>query len=107
MAAEKNFENKIKRYLKDIGAWHVKFFANAYTPKGIPDILGCYNGRFFAIEVKGGSSYGLTDLQRYNLKRINQAGGVGLCVYPSGFEQMKILFESDFKGFDRENYILK
>lgn len=107
MAAEKNFENKIKKYLKSIGAWHVKFFANAYTPKGIPDILGCYHGRFFAIEVKGGSSYGLTDLQRHNLQLINAAGGIGLCVYPSGFEQMKRLFESDFRGFDSSQYILK
>lgn len=107
MAAEKNFENKIKRYLKDIGAWHVKFFANAYTQKGIPDILGCYNGRFFAIEVKGGSNYGLTDLQRHNLHLINDAGGIGMCVYPSGFEQMKGIFERGFEGFDSENYILK
>lgn len=107
MAAEKNFENKIKRYLKDIGAWHVKFFANAYTPKGIPDILGCYKGRFFAIEVKGGGSYGLTDLQRHNLQSINSAGGIGLCVYPTGFEQMKGIFERGFEGFDSDNYILK
>lgn len=107
MAAEKNFENKIKKYLKSVGAWHVKFFANSFTQRGIPDILGCYNGRFFAIEVKGGSNYGLTDLQRHNLHLINDAGGIGMCVYPSGFEQMKGIFERDFEGFDSKNYILK
>ena len=111
MAAEKNFENKIKRYLKSKGAWFVKFFANEFTKCGIPDIIGCYHGRFFAIEVKGGSNYGLTDLQRHNLKLINKAGGVGLCVYPGGFDEMVRLFETNFEGFvfdwEKENYVLK
>jgi len=62
MAAEKSFENKIKAELHNKGAWRVKFFANAFTPSGIPDILSCYNGRFLGIEVKSGSSYGLTEL---------------------------------------------
>lgn len=33
---EKNFENRIKKYLESKGAWFVKFFANAYTSSGIP-----------------------------------------------------------------------
>lgn len=111
MAAEKKFENKIKETLHKRGAWKVKFFANSYTPSGIPDVLACYRGRFLGIEVKGGSSYGLTDLQKYNLKNIRRAGGIGICVYPSGWEQFLEMLDRLDSGeqvvVTDEDYILK
>lgn len=113
MAAEKQFENKIKSELKRRGCWFVKFFANAFTPAGIPDILACVCGRFVAIEVKGGSGYGLTDLQRYNLEKINSVGGIGLCVYPSGWGQLMQILDRIEAGErvtvadDTDSYILK
>lgn len=111
MAAEKKFENKIKDALQERGAWKVKFFANAFTPAGIPDILACYNGRFLGIEVKGGTGYGLTDLQKYNLKHIRDAGGIGICVYPSGWEQFLQLLDDIQAGraidINDDNYIMK
>lgn len=111
MAAEKQFENKIKAELHRRGAWRVKFFANAFTQTGIPDVLACYKGRFLGIEVKGGSSYGLTELQKYNLRLIRQAGGIGICVYPSGWEQFLELLDR-LDAWEQvvvtdENYILK
>lgn len=105
MAAEKNFENKIKKELKNRGAWFVKFFANAYTPAGIPDILCCIAGRFVAIEVKGGSSYGLTELQKYNLEQIAENGGLALCVYPTGWDDMLTLLDN--AKYESGFYILK
>ena len=106
MAAEKKFENKIKEKLHERGAWRVKFFANAFTPAGIPDILACYRGKFLGIEVKGGSSYGLTDLQK-----IREAGGIGICVYPSGWEQFLEMLDRLDSGeqviVTDEGYILK
>lgn len=111
MAAEKKFENKIKEKLHERGAWRVKFFANAFTPAGIPDILACYRGKFLGIEVKGGSSYGLTDLQKYNLKKIREAGGIGICVYPSGWGQFLEILDRLDSGeqvvVTDEDYILK
>lgn len=111
MAKEKNFENKIKEELHTKGAWRVKFFANAFTPSGIPDVLACYNGQFLGIEVKGGSSYGLTELQKYNLKQIRDAGGIGICVYPSGWEQFLQLLDDIQAGraidINDDNYIMK
>ena len=94
LAAEKNFENKIKKELKRRGAWFVKFFANAYTPAGIPDILCCIAGRFVAIEVKGGSSYGLTELQKYNLEKLAENGALALCVYPTGWDELLTLLDN-------------
>ena len=89
---EKTFENKIKKYLKSKGAWYVKFFANAYTPSGIPDILVCLDGRFIAIEVKAENGEP-SDLQEYNLKKIARAGGIGILLYPSGFDNFKNYIE--------------
>lgn len=111
MAKEKIFENKIKSELHSRGAWRVKFFANAFTPSGIPDVLACYLGRFLGIEVKGGTGYGLTDLQKYNLKKIREAGGIGICVYPSGWEQFLEILDRLDSGeqviVTDEDYILK
>ena len=111
MAKEKIFEDKIKKELANRGAWKVKFFANAFTPAGIPDILTCYNGNFMGIEVKGGTGYGLTDLQKYNLRKIREAGGIGICVYPSGWKQFLEILDRLDSGeqivVTDENYILK
>lgn len=93
MAAEKNFENRIKKYLEKRGCWFVKFFANAYTSSGIPDILCCVNGRFVGIEVKQESGKPSL-LQKVHLKNIGNAGGVGVLAYPSGYEDLKNLIDN-------------
>ena len=68
MAAEKNFENKIKGFLKDHGCWFLKYWGGAaYTKSGIPDILACCNGKFLGIEVKAKNGKP-SELQLYNLK---------------------------------------
>ena len=52
MAAEKIYENKIKRYLKERGCYCVKYHGNKFSTSGTPDVLACVNGHFLAIEVK-------------------------------------------------------
>lgn len=99
MAAEKNFENRIKKYLDKKGCWYVKFFANAYTSSGIPDILVSINGRFVGIEVKQETGKPST-LQKVHLKRIIESGGIGILVYPSGFEDLKRLIDNLCKDRD-------
>ena len=86
MAEEKNFENKLKSFLKDRGCWYIKYWGGAkYTKEGIPDILACVNGNFFGIEIK--ASRGRPKLiQLVNLKRIRSAGGIGVLVYPGDWE---------------------
>lgn len=88
MAQEKQFENKIKDFLKDNNCWFVKFFANAYTKSGIPDILACVNGRFVGIEVKAKNGKP-SDLQIYNLQKIEDSGGFAVLLYPDDFEDFK------------------
>lgn len=91
MAAEKNFENKIKSYLKDQGAWFIKYWAGAqFTKSGIPDILSCFNGYFVAIELKGPNGKA-TKLQWHNIEKINQANGYAIVLYPKDFQLFKNL----------------
>ena len=106
MAGEKNFENRIKKYLDKKGCWYVKFFANAYTSSGIPDILASINGRFVGIEVKQESGK-VSLLQQVQLKKICESGGIGVLAYPSGYDDLKGLIDNlcenkdiDFNGKD-------
>lgn len=89
MAAEKQFENKIKAYLKNKGAWFIKYWGGGgFTKAGIPDILCCYKGRFIAIEVKAPNGKA-SELQLFNLKKIEEAGGKAFLLYPKDFEDFK------------------
>lgn len=90
MAQEKNFENKIKKYLEDRGCWFVKYFANRMTKSGIPDILACVNGYFVGIEVKANNGKP-SELQIWNRDKIRQAGGISIVLYPNQFEDFKLL----------------
>lgn len=104
MAAEKNFENRLRAWLHTQGVyqagmpedkqteppmgWYLKIWGGGFQKSGIPDLLMCVNGIFIAAELK--SSVGKpTELQRKNIKMVNRGGGIGLVVYPEGFEQFK------------------
>lgn len=92
MAAEKQFENKIKKYLTEQDIWHVKYFANGFTKAGIPDILACCNGHFLAIEVKAENGEP-TILQLRHIEKIKESGGHAVIVKPSQFDELKRLIQ--------------
>ncbi len=93
MAAEKQFENKIKAYLKSKGAWLIKYWAGAqFTKEGIPDLLVCYKGHFIAIEVKAENGHP-SELQLYNIRKIIEAGGHAFILYPKDFDDFKNFIE--------------
>lgn len=89
MAGEKNFENRIKAFLKSEGAWFIKYWAGSqFTKSGVPDILACVDGYFVAIEVKGPNGKP-SELQLHTIKKIREAGGFAFVLYPSGFDEFK------------------
>ena len=55
------------------------FGGGTFQRSGIPDIIGCYHGRFFALELKAEKGKP-SELQLYNIKKINEAGGIALIV---------------------------
>lgn len=91
---ESKFSGKVTKKLDTLikqGHPLYYFVAMAGSIRGIPDIVGCYNGRFFAWELKPSlyeaeKTSGRIVLQRYTLGRIRQAQGQALIVHPDNFE---------------------
>lgn len=88
---EHKFQHQVKKRLSEIdGLWH--FTKEALALRGLPDIIGCYKGKFFAWELKrskqeAAKNTGRIVLQRYLLTLITQAGGIGRVVYPDNLEE--------------------
>lgn len=100
MGSEKNFENRIKSFLKNEGCWYVKYWSGGvptkegvkkFTKDGVPDILCCFEGLFIAVEVKAPKGRP-SKLQLYNLKKIDESGGFAFLLYPKDFRQFKRFF---------------
>ena len=105
MAQEKQFENKIKRYLKERDCYRVKYFGCSYSEAGTPDILACCNGYFLAIEVKADNGKP-SELQLVKIDAIRKAGGFAYVVYPSGWNRLKDIIDGLLiDSFSREEDI--
>ena len=90
LAAEKNFEKKVKDFLKEKNCWFLKTWSNGVQRSGVPDILVCCNGYFLGIELK--APYGKpSELQIHNLLEIDKSFGYALLLYPKDFELFKKL----------------
>ena len=95
---ETTFKNKVTNYLKTVpGCWFVKIWGGGFQRAGIPDILGCINGKFFALELKSDNGNPST-LQMYVLAKIQKCGGIASVVYPDDFEDLKIRLEKERKS---------
>lgn len=88
MAQEKQFENKVKKYLTEKGCYWVKHFGCAFSRAGVPDLLCCVNGKFVALECKSEKGK-LSELQKYEIKKISNSGGFAYCVSPNNWEEIK------------------
>ena len=92
MAAEKIFENKIKRYLKERGCYCVKYHGNKFSTSGTPDVLACVNGHFLGIEVKADTGKP-SELQLVKIADIRKAGGFAYVAYPTGWKKLKDIID--------------
>lgn len=102
MAGEKHFENRIRAYLKEKGCWVLKTFSDGAQRSGVPDLLICHEGRFIAMEVKavGGRFPREEELQPWNIRKINEAGGTAGVLIPregvAGFKRYLAKHHPDF-----------
>jgi len=79
---EADLVRKIKRALEERfrGSYWLKIPGTRYLA-GVPDLIGCVEGRFVALEVKRpDTSYGVTERQEANIKRIRDAEGIAAVV---------------------------
>ena len=71
---EKKVKDRVKKILEEIDAYYFLPATGYGGRKGVPDIVGCYQGKFFGIECKAGKNKP-TKLQVYELNKIKKAGG--------------------------------
>jgi len=79
MTPEKKVKNAVVAMLKKAGAYCFYPVAGGFGSSGIPDIIACYKGRFFAIECKAGKGK-TTALQDKSIAQIKDAGGLAIVV---------------------------
>lgn len=88
METPEHYEKRdIRRVLDKYLAWHFMPQMGGFGRNGVPDIIGCYKGRFFAIEVKREGKK-LTPLQERQGAAIVANGGAFFwgtaeCVIPA------------------------
>lgn len=86
---EKKVKDKVVTLLKEAGAYYFFPATHGYGRSGVPDIIGCLEGKFFAIECKAGSNKP-TALQEREMQRIRDTGGNTLVVNETNIEVTRL-----------------
>lgn len=66
----------VKALLRTAGIFHFKHWGGPMGHPGVSDILGCYQGRMIAIELKSPTGKATPDQIRF-IQNVNDAGGIG------------------------------
>ena len=95
MNPETKFQHMILKDLRKTEDLFV-FTKEALSLRGLPDLIGCYRGRFFGWELKTSPaetrrSTGRIVLQRHILRLIKRSGGIGEFVCPENYQHMKAM----------------
>ena len=85
---ESQFQQKVIQFLKSIKAYEVKIWGGGFQRAGIPDLLICCHSKFIGIELKTNEGKA-TVLQKYNIAKIQKAGGIGIVLRPKTFQKFK------------------
>lgn len=88
MTPEAKVKAKVRKILIDMGAYLFMPATHGYGKSGVPDIVGCYQGVFFAIECKAGKGK-TTALQERELNLIRSAGGVSFVVNEENLDEVE------------------
>lgn len=109
MAGEKNFENRLKRWLESegiyplghpkdqmpvapCGYWEKRWGGGRYVKSGLPDMRIVVNGIAFEVELKATNGTP-SELQKRNIRQINDSGGIAMVLYPEGFDTFKAMIK--------------
>ena len=87
MTPEKKVKAEVVKVLKSFGAYYFYPVTGGYGASGVPDIVGCYMGKFFAIECKAGKGK-TTALQEKNIAQIKATGGLAIVVNEDNIEDV-------------------
>lgn len=82
MQPEAKIGKKIREFLESEGAFVFKVHGGPQMLAGLPDLIVCWEGRFFGVEVKQ-PGHGPTERQKFVHSLIRRSGGevvVATCV---------------------------
>lgn len=96
MTPEAKVKVRLKDILKELGCYSFSPIGGAYSSRGVPDIIGCLHGIFFAIEAKAGKGK-TTALQDRELQRIRDAGGVAMIVNEENLDSLKTVLMEEIR----------
>ena len=119
MGSEKQFEEKVKRYLKSIGVYPLgtapdkmnvapigyyekRWGGGTFTKSGLPDMHIVVNGLSVDVELKAQNGRP-SELQKIMIKQIRAAGGFAFVLYPSGYlDFVKFITDLKHDTYNRE-----
>jgi Holliday junction resolvase len=81
---------KIVDVLKDEDVYYFFPATHGYGRSGVPDIIACVNGVFFAIECKAGKGK-VTALQAREIQSIRRCNGVAVVANETNWEMIRPL----------------
>ena len=93
MTPEKKVKNAVVKQLKELGAYYFYPVTGGYGASGVPDIVGCYYGRFFAFECKAGKNKP-TPLQQKNIDQITEMKGIVAVINETNQDQIRNILEN-------------
>ncbi len=89
MTPEGKVKKKVAELLKKYDAYYFFPAMGAFGRAGIPDIVGCYRGRFFAVECKAGKGK-TTAIQEAEIKKIQGAKGYAFVINEDNMDLLEI-----------------
>lgn len=107
MAAEKQFEQQLKKWLESegiyplgtppnkmpvapCGYWLKRWGGGKFTQSGLPDMQIVVRGISIECELKAPNGKP-SELQKFMIKQINESHGIGMILYPKDFNRFKEL----------------
>jgi Holliday junction resolvase len=85
-------KKNVRKLLDELKIYHFMPPANGFGRAGIPDIVGCMDGHFIAIECKAGKGQ-TTALQDRELDAIRNAWGTVFIAREHNLDELKTLLE--------------
>ena len=92
LTPEGRVKARLKKHLDAMGIYNFSPVQNGMGRAGIPDVIGCYEGRFVAFECKAGKGK-TTPLQDRELAAIQAAKGLAFVINENNVDNIKELLQ--------------
>jgi len=89
---EAKVKARLKKQLDEMGIYHFSPYQAGMGRAGVPDVIGCYQGRFVAFECKAGNNKP-TALQEREMNAIRTAKGLAFVINEENVNQLKELLQ--------------